>query len=493
MMKCRNYIIVLLLIIFQLLSIGCFAQTDPLESRIKRMHLDIGAFVQGGGDIELVKTKIENLTQLFKQGDRTKIEEAVAEIEKIVAQPKSTCIAVTEDLEYECPSSEIDKSHDVLLSQFRILYTAKIDGSGEKAPVLPAPDGWGIYQNSISPDHKRVLLIMKKEACPADFPNSAGRLCSWGRNVLWMVERNSDKWVLKNLASIYGFNADIHEWTNWLSNSHALFNGVIRDEAKPVLGNSQEENNAKARQIRIDSDGEVNIGVWGTETLNGKTCLIGRLSSNRRNNSNSCSIGTKVIFAKRCYDDDAGDKNFSWWNTKTTDGKGKCDAASPSARVPVLRVYSVEVDEMCQPKEDLSEARPVKTPWHTGLFRHMSKSMAEWGDMQPAISLDGRTAAFMTVRGYEDSHPDDNCGSFRHDGRGATRIYYCMLSKEGVCLKTELASKPDDLKTSQGMPMFVGGAILMVEGSPNNPANVIKVENGKRTTLFTGIGGYPLR
>lgn len=361
---------------------------------------------------------------------------------------------------------------------------------------MTAPARWSIHQSSITPDHKHLLLSMTKHTCEMDWRESRGRRCSWGRTVLWLAirDQNKQEWLLKNLAPIYGYNADIHGWTVWQSNRHALFNGVIRPEGEPVLGNKQEDNNAQAYQIRLGPNGRIRVDLWGKDKMYRSDCLTGRLFTNHRHNAESCVDGSTVIFARRCYSDKLTKENFAWWNTKQTNGNGgKCDARLPKLHVPVLRVYAVETNASCQPKDTFSIDQAIRMPWHKGLFRHISKNVPEWGDMQPAIRDDGRIAAFHTVRGYEDSDPLDNCGSFKQDGRGESKVYYCEFNEGRKCTKTKLLTTSLAPHIDQGMPMFVGKAILIIEGSPKGVPVVVKMENGKRTELFKGIGGYPLK
>lgn len=406
------------------------------------------------------------------------------------------CFEAKPDLEYHCPYLGVNREHDILFSQFKTLNTGKIDGSGEQSLVLNAPEGWGIIQSSISPDGMHMLLTMKKESCDQKWKSNKGRLCSWRRNVLWLAKYDplSNIWKLENLAAHYGYNADIHGWTSWQSNRHALFNGIIRAEGVNVHGSDPSHNNAQPFQIMLLPTGIIDIRMWAPNKMQRPDCLYGRLFSSQAADLNECIDGAKVVYARRCYSEKTTPENYAWWNTENIDGSGRlCQTDKGALHVPVLRVYIVETDQNCQPKTFAASHEPVQLPRHDGVFRHMPEHVAEWGDMQPAISRDGKVVAFHTVKSLDTADPADNCSVFNYDkGIAPSRVYYCALDENDKCIMTRLLSKPDKSMTDQGMPMFIGDSILINEGNLDG-VNIYKIQNGERTHLYQGIGGYPLK
>ena len=475
---------------------------DPqnFRHRISEMHKNISTYHSSGGNMAPVQQKVKVLEKRINSQNFIEAEKVLAEIEGILTTnhslPQSTCREILKDLEYHCKYHPIKKSHHILLSQYKVLLTANLD-TKKKAIVLSAPEGWGIGQNSISPDHKHLLLTMDRQDCNRDRNNHNGRLCGWGKSVLWLATINKAKkyWVLRNLSPIYGFNADIHGWTSWQTNRHAFFNGKIQKEGLPLLGTSQGDNNAQAYQVKISAKGTVEIDLWSKTLLYREDCLTGRLFASHPQNSNLCKDGAKAVFTRRCYSDPKNDENFAWWNTRNMDGTGGFCTQDIQAKmpVPILRVYVTEVDKDCQAKSKFADMKPVQAPRRTGHFRQMSKHVPEWGDMQSAISPDGKQVAFHTVKGHLSVSAQNNCGSFQGDGHAASRVYMCSLNDANTCSEpSEIASVPTNPRVDQGMPHFVGNSLLIIEGGGGQPPEIVRVKAGKREPLFMGIGGYPL-
>jgi len=405
------------------------------------------------------------------------------------------------DLLYDYPYQLINDNDEIIFSSIGALYSSKIDESGNKNLIFRSPKGWGIIQNSISPDHQRILFTMMKPNCQ-NWPNEDGVNCGYGRLTLWLAyhepnnlnDPQDDKWVLKNLSPIYGANADIHGWTSWQSNKYALFNALIRPNDQPVLGTSQEDNNAQAYQIRFDSNTDINIELWGQGEMYRPDCLIGRLYSSNPQNKDEAIDGQRIVFARRCYSEPVSNESYAWWNTQNSDGTGgKCVGNLPSFEVPILRLYIIEADINGQPK---SPPKLTRQPSTELLFRQMNKT-PEWGDMQPAISKNGKFVAFHTVKGFTDD--TNNCAAFKE--HSSSVVNYCELDDNLECKEIKQFPLPDKLPVGQGQPFFVekdGQTYLIIteDDHTGNGSFAVAInlnDPETRIRLFEGIGGYPLK
>ena len=406
------------------------------------------------------------------------------------------CKEIKKDLEYHCPYHPVNKNDDILVSQFKALYSAKADGSRQKNFILKAPPKWVIMMNSISPNHERILLTMKKEGCNDDWRKSDGRLCAWGRFVLWVAYHEGKVWVLKNLAQIYGFNSELHGWTSWQNNKYAFFNGLSYPENKPLpLIAMTKEDDTQAYQIRFDSNEDINIEPWGAEKMYRKDCLTGRLYPSHIQNSDTCVDGAKVVFARRCLTEPDPDY-WAWWNTKNMDGTGgKCNNLGKPEKIPVLRNFIVEVDSNCQPKTAFDINNPIRQPRQDPIYKHMG-SVAEWGEMMPAISMDGKYVAFHTVRGYGGADPEDNCAGVENNSPGYSVVEYCELNESLKCKEVLQVPLYENIYGA-GQPFFFveenGETSLIRSTGPGAVKTKIESVPNKNILLIEGLGGYPLK
>jgi hypothetical protein len=485
------------------------AGAEPLEVVARRLQEKVAkvgpvvrSWAAAGGDHRKVAPLGQRLDQLLRAKRLPEAERVVDQILAMVgAQAPRRQVA---DLEYRSPYRAPAKDHDFLLSQGSALYSAKADGSGDKSLLLTPPAGWTIRQSSISPNHQRLLLTMAKPSTPA-WPDPLGRSGSWGRLTLWLAYHAAndpknpadDEWVFRNLAPVYGRNADVHGWTSWQNNSLALFNGLIRPENEELFPGRQESNTAQAYQLRFVSNQDVRAKLWGGVRMARPDSLTGRLFASRARSGESCA-GQRVIFARRTYGGPRSKESHAWWNTKNLDGTGgKFLAREPSLLVPVLRVFVVETDASGQPKT--APRTPVQKPRTEAIYRHMG-NVPEWGDMQPCISRDGRRVAFHTMKGYDDSDPKDASGSFRHSGGAGSRVFYCELDQSLRSKATRQVAPPEDLTMSQGQPFFLElgqeTSIVLTEGN-GKLTQVVRIDVDRRpqvrTVLCEGIGGYPLK
>lgn len=419
--------------------------------------------------------------------------------------PAASCDVVDADRHYRCPYREIPAASELLFTTMTAqheLAAGRLDASFAltKNIVLTPPTGWQLMFSSISPDRRHLLLTMFKPGCSTAWPDAAGKLCSWGRNTIWLVERSADglAWDLVNLRDQLGENSIVLAWSTWLTNRHAIFNGKARPPTVPLT--MPGERSGDAYEVIVGATGTAPRVEHWSASVESPRCFIGRLHAVPVN-AGQCVDGQLVSMTRRCDDEPIGPAMYAWFNNQAVDGSGpacRTDVAPPEL-IPVFRNYVVEVDGNCKPKA-FDRNRPVATPEYAGLFRQMGTG-EEWGEGQATVSADGKLLAYWVMRGYDFSPAGDPCAAFASQdgspGNGAPRVKVCVLDAAHRCTTTQaFLPPPASPWMTQQLPHFYRGAatshaaVLTVEGTGTALTDL--VTGTKRIVIEGGFGAYPI-
>lgn len=407
--------------------------------------------------------------------------------------------------EYLCPYNPVTLSGGFLSTNGLTVFEIR----GEtKNPILKVPAGYNVSRTSVAPNKRRLLLTMGRQACDADRSTMAGAPCSYGNEQVWVAlkqqhEQYGEVYRLKNLAPLYGLNSDIHGWTSWASNNHAFFNGAA---VQP--GETMNFEDAPAWVATFRSDQDITVEHFGGEMLDAPECLTGRVFPSQPADREGCVDGQRVVFARRCKNIPVSDQNWAMYNAKNNDGTGDaCLSGQGRQLVPVLKVYALELDANCRPKQKFDAAHPITEPRADGLYRHMGVG-PEWGNMQPTISPDGEFVAYVARKGFDSHNPDDACEALNDPlngfgkGDGASRVFVCHLGSDLKCQATiQLTDKLKDFE-NQGQPFFhvENGQMFVtvserryLDGHEAPAISRYRVgANEAGTVLDTGFGGFPI-
>lgn len=342
------------------------------------------------------------------------------------------CVEVVPGDEYHCRFHAIDPDNNVV---FLDLSDGTIRAANVSRPDDPTAGvvldpliqfGWTSGPSSVSPDRERILVGRMRLNCPP-YTNGPGPGldCSYGRPTLWLAQHavldpddpDDDLWVHVNLTRrLLGRNSEIHGWSAWLHRDLALFNAVVFPERDGWYGGpdgyDQAANAAQIYAVRFLDDGAIAIERYAPEQLWRDQCLTGRVVAQPPRELDRCFDGQRVSIVRRCYDEPDLVHGWAWFNTARADGMGgPCRVDSPVVEVPVLRTYVLEVDSNCVPTADFEDLVPVRQPPDGAVYRQMG-IIPEWGDMQSAVSSDGRWIAVATNMGDPEGDLEDNCAGF---------------------------------------------------------------------------------
>ena len=366
----------------------------------------------------------------------------------------SACIIVEPNKVIDCPYHPLSKEkHNYVFLDMRTGHTRAADINNPSAPAdiildpLPAKTKWspGVY-TGVSPNGKAIIVSRSHMKC-APFPKPKGTACSYGRPVAWLALHVPDSktalsggaWRHINLAYSYGLNSEIHNWSTWLHEDMALFNGLVKPKGKWAM--RQQENNAQIYAVKITNN-SIQVKPYAPAQILRKNCLTGRVSAQPSTQGKQCFDGQRLSIVRRCYNEPNTAENWAWWNNKSFDGTGgACLAGMGTMSVPVLKTYVTELDENCVPKQSFEQMKPVRKPPTDNIYRQLGH-VPEWGDMLAAISPDGKYIAVATNMGNIEGDPDNACGGFYYSladgnnpasGNAARQTHYCALDSDLTC------------------------------------------------------------
>jgi hypothetical protein len=422
---------------------------------------------------------------------------------------QSECMEVVADEEYHCPYRAIPKGSANLLyldtqTQWRHatdMYQANDRGVAILEPLTQW--GWLAGPLSTSPDLERLIVARSRPSCPSDPQPGPGLACSYGAVIPWLAEHrpsaklpSEDAWIHINLLRRYASgNAVIHGWSTWLHRDLALFNGLVAAPDSPLVPDNCPQSSksdvacdAQAYAIRFDDENIV-IEPYAKELLWQPNSLTGRISAQPPREADRCFDGQRLTVVRRHYDDADLSRNWAWFNTRNADGTGgPCRQGLPSARIPVLRTYVIEVDAACRPRTSLSELSPVRIPPDQPIHRQLSLDQ-EWGDMLAAISPGGEHVVVASNLG-DPSRPNDNCAAFEvnlrdpgdpQSGVGLRLGHVCRLGPGGVCAAPALRLPTPELPPHTALPSFFTPAVPM----PGIDRSIVYSLNWKTATVQT--------
>ncbi len=387
------------------------------------------------------------------------------------------CHWVIPDEEVHCTYHPFDPDqHNIVFLDTRTGATRAADLSAPNRPagliLEPFVDlGWTPGVASVAPGLDRLLVARSKPSCPAwNGVRGAGLGCSYGRPTLWLAEhrRNDeddptdDLWVHTNLTRRFlGQNSEVHGWSTWLHEDRALFNALVFPDAggwysSPATGYEQEKNAAQIYSLEFSNHGDITVEAFAPAELWRENCLTGRVSAQLSSRPGGCTPGQRLSIVRRCYDEPRRPSGWAWWNSHGFDGGGgTCIAGAEPLEVPVLRVYVVELNRHCRPRQAFEELKPVRQPPDTPVHRQMGQ-IAEWGDMLAAISPDGKLIAMATNQGDPEGDLEDSCAAFHlhlttptdpYSGQGLRWTHLCRLASDRRC-----ESEPWPIETTRTPP-----------------------------------------
>jgi hypothetical protein len=358
------------------------------------------------------------------------------------------CVEVVRDRQYHCTHRAIDPTrHDVISASITDNRQYAADASDPTAPAVPVLDsffeyGWATITASAAPGGDAFLVTRRHRFCPASTPGP-GLTCSYGRDTLWLawhwrgdpLDPDDDRWVHLNLAPIYGRNGQAMLHMTWLHERLALASLLVRgDTERWVSAPTQFAHQIHA--IELGANGlPVRIAPFAPAELARSACFTGRTHAQPSVHADACTPGQRLAFTRRCFDEpDPG--AWSWWNsTHYHEPAERCVAGLPQFAIPVLRSYVTELDGSCRPTRSFESMRALREPGRDALLRQVGHA-PEWGDMEPAISADGRYAAVATLTGNPFGDPDNACAGFAYvltdpadpySGNAARRIHVCEI------------------------------------------------------------------
>jgi hypothetical protein len=414
------------------------------------------------------------------------------------------CRALEADERYRCPYVAVSAQDEFIFTKVlsdgtRAVFAGRVDqGKRRETPVVAAPPGWVINQTSISPDREHLLLTMQRPSCAAQWPDPAGRSCSWGRGTLWLVSHRDGAWLFENLSTRLGKNSNVVGWSTWLTSTRALFNAKAAPLEEPIITGPDK---VDVPAYLLELKPEPSLRVWGEAAgISSRQCFVGRMHASGPARTDECFEGQRVAITRRCFDEPVSPERYAWFNQRSDQGDaGMCaSTAGPAWLVPVFQVYVVELSASCEPKT-FDRSQPIRAPDWQGHWRHMGVGQ-EWGDGQSTISADGTHVAFWSNRGYDFGSPTDNCEAFASRdgslGNGASRVRYCELDAQRRCKQTLTLPAPVDPWLAQGNAYFhrlsAPGNVRLIT-SEGGVGLLTFTRTGERVMAFdSGGGGYPI-